>query len=239
MIGAQSFKRHRTTEASSASQTKHGKAVATSQELTDDLVATHRSKRQKRSAALLEPKKPTKQRLPNELLCMIIQRAHADSQSVLLLPKSMNRPTSDEIRNFDPRFFTFKEETEPYNDELEFYDDFEAASFDASTDGSFVPKFSTPHLNLLLVSRLFRDEGYKAFYSNNSFSLIDYNHGLALQQAIGDNANLIRHITVEQRWQPKLYFLEAVAPSSERRLSISHHENYDCDVYPTPPTSPV
>lgn len=141
----------------------------------------------------------------------------------------MNRPTSEEVRNFDHRFCTFKEETEPYNDELEFHDDFEAAPFDGDTDGYFVPKFSTPRLNLFLVSRLFRDEGYKTFYGHNSFSLIDEDHGPALAQTIAEKTNFIRHVALEQHWQLRVNVLPLVPPATAHRLDLIYRNLSGCD----------
>ena len=66
-------------------------------------------------------------------------------------------------------------------------------------------KHSSPDTNLLLVSRLFRDVGYKLFYHNNVFTFSDDDHvDDVLRRLDIQKRSFIRHVSFESQWALKL-----------------------------------
>jgi hypothetical protein len=66
-------------------------------------------------------------------------------------------------------------------------------------------KHSSPDTNLLLVSRLFRDVGYKLFYHNNVFNFADDDHVDDVLRCLDiQKRTLIRHVSFESQWALKL-----------------------------------
>jgi hypothetical protein len=66
-------------------------------------------------------------------------------------------------------------------------------------------KHSSPDTNLLLVSRLFREVGYKLFYHNNVFNFSDDDHvDDVLRRLDIQKRSLIRHVSFESQWSLKL-----------------------------------
>jgi hypothetical protein len=72
---------------------------------------------------------------------------------------------------------------------------------DYSEEQPPMEKHTSPSINLLLVSKVFRDEGYNLFYRHNVFSFADDNHANDVFRRLDhEKRSLIRHVAFESQW---------------------------------------
>lgn len=164
-------------------------------------VAAHSRSAQKQIHQETESGDEKRPHLPQELIDMVMDYAFINSPKlVMLLPKSLEFPTSDQMRKHRATFYS--------------------QNFDEKTFTETVtPRFASP-VNLFLVRRLWRDYGYKFFFGINNFTFIDTSHPPAFLRAIEhDRASLIRHVTLESVWELRVSF-EIVPLSTKARLQI-------------------
>jgi hypothetical protein len=72
---------------------------------------------------------------------------------------------------------------------------------DQSDEQPPMEKHTSPSTNLLLVSKVFRDEGYNFFYRHNVFSFANNDHADDVFRRLDrQKRNLIRHVAFESQW---------------------------------------
>ena len=84
-------------------------------------------------------------------------------------------------------------------------------------------KFDLPAANLLLVNKLFRDEGLKQFYSNNVFSFVnDYTFSGNITSLSQTKKNHIRQVVIDSTWVLKLDLEEDLQGGIEWKIVRDH-----------------
>lgn len=164
-------------------------------------VAVHNRSAQKPIHPETESEDEKRPRFPQELIDMIMDYVFINSPKlVMLLPKSLDFPTSEQMRKHSTTFYAQNVDEKRFTETV-------------------TPRFASP-VNLFLVHSIWRDYGYKIFFSINNFTFIDASHPPAFLLAIDhERASLIRHVTLESVWELRVWF-EVVPPSTKDRVHM-------------------
>jgi hypothetical protein len=153
----------------------------------------------------LRTHKPRNIQLPNDIISAILHFSHVreEEQPVFLRPKESHDKHYNNRQTIDKPAAKFR------------------ISHPHVTTGYLrppTPRHTAPSINLLLVNKLFRNEGYKRFYADNVFSIAGMNHADDILRLLDrDKRNHIRHVSLDSQREFKV----GLGPDVLGKLDIS------------------